>query len=95
MLRISLQRRDGYLEIEINDDGVGREAAIGLRSKTSLKTKSHGLDVTAKRIMNFNGDTLEGDAVRITDLFSPEGKPTGTSVVLKLALVKHSNQVKA
>jgi hypothetical protein len=45
--------------------------------------------------MNFNGDTLEGDAVRITDLFSPEGKPSGTSVVLKLALVKHSNQVKA
>jgi hypothetical protein len=45
--------------------------------------------------MNFNGDTLEGDAVSITDLFSPEGKPSGTLVVLKLALVKHSNQVKA
>jgi len=95
MLSISLQCRNGFLEIEIKDDGVGREAAIDLRSKTSLKTKSHGLDVTAKRIMNFNGDTLEGDAVSITDLFLPEGKPSGTLVVLKLALVKHSNQVKA
>jgi len=95
MLRISLHKRGNFLEIDIEDNGVGREAAIDLRSKTSLKTKSHGLDVTAKRIMNFNGDTLEGEAVRITDLFSPDGKPSGTSVVLKLALVKHSNQVKA
>jgi sensor histidine kinase YesM len=95
MLRIRLHKRGSFLEIDIEDNGVGREAAIDLRSKTSLKTKSHGLDVTAKRIMNFNGDILEAEAVRITDLFSPEGKPSGTAVMLKLALVRHSNQVKA
>jgi sensor histidine kinase YesM len=94
LLRISLHSRGGYLEIHIEDNGVGRNAAIDLRSKTSLKTKSHGLDVTAKRIANFNGDTLKGEAVTITDLFSPEGKPSGTLVVLKLALHSHSTNSK-
>jgi sensor histidine kinase YesM len=94
LLRISLHSRGGCLEIHIEDNGVGRNAAIDLRSKTSLKTKSHGLDVTAKRIANFNGDTLKGEAVTITDLFSPEGKPSGTLVVLKLALHSHSNHSK-
>jgi sensor histidine kinase YesM len=94
ILKIELMQRDGYLEIIIEDDGVGRSAAIGLGSKTSLKTKSHGLDVTARRIANFNGNVLDGEAVVLTDLFTSEGTPCGTRIVLKLALMNHTMQPK-
>jgi sensor histidine kinase YesM len=87
-LRIDVRKMEKFIEIRIEDNGVGRQAAIGLRSKTSLKTKSHGLDVTAKRIANFNG-AMEGQAVTITDLFYSDGKPAGTSVVVKLAFISN------
>jgi sensor histidine kinase YesM len=91
-LQIDLFQRSGHLEIIIEDNGVGRSAAIGLRSKTSLKTKSHGLDVTSRRIANFNSDTLIGEAVSFTDLTSADGNPCGTRVSLKLALINQTMQ---
>jgi hypothetical protein len=95
VLKIDLIKRDGYIEIIMEDDGVGRNAAIGLRSKTSLKTKSHGLDVTARRIANFNGNELDGESVSITDLFTPEGRASGTRVFIRLALMNHTMQPKS
>jgi cbb3-type cytochrome oxidase subunit 3 len=93
VLQIKLIQKENHLEITIQDDGVGREAAIGLRSKSSLKRKSHGLDVTARRIKNFNSDALMGDAVSITDLFAADGSASGTQVMLKLALIKNTSQL--
>jgi hypothetical protein len=58
-----------------------------------LKRKSHGLDVTARRIKNFNSDALMGDAVSITDLFAADGSASGTQVMLKLALIKNTSQL--
>ncbi len=92
MLLIGLRQMEEFVEIRIEDDGVGRQAAIGLGSKTSLKTKSHGLDVTAKRIANFNRFAMEGEAVTIKDLFSLDGKPVGTSVVVRLALIRNTHK---
>jgi streptogramin lyase len=94
VLKIDISRREGYLEITIEDDGVGRNAAIGMRSKTSLKTKSHGLDVTARRIANFNGDSVHEDAVTIMDLSTSEGSALGTRVILRLALINQTIQLK-
>ncbi len=91
-LQIDLFQRGGHLEIIIEDNGVGRSAAISLRSKTSLKTKSHGLDVTSRRIANFNGETVIGEAVSFTDLTSADGHPCGTRVSLKLALINQTMQ---
>jgi sensor histidine kinase YesM len=93
VLQIKLIQKENHLEITIQDDGVGREAAIGLRSKSSLKRKSHGLDVTARRIKNFNSDALMIDAVSITDLFAADGSASGTLVMLKLALIKNTSQL--
>jgi ligand-binding sensor domain-containing protein len=93
-LQIKLIQFENHLEITIHDDGVGREAAIGLRSKTSLKRKSHGLDVTARRIKNFNGEAIMGEAVSFTDLFAEDGSASGTLVMLKLALIKYTSQLK-
>jgi ligand-binding sensor domain-containing protein len=95
ILRICLRLSGDFLEISIEDNGVGRQAAIDWRSKTSLKTKSHGLDVTAKRISNFNGEDFIGKAVNITDLFTHDGQPAGTSVVLKLALLRNTPKATA
>jgi sensor histidine kinase YesM len=92
VLQISLMQKENYLEITIQDDGVGRNAATGLRSKTSLKRKSHGLEVTARRITNFNGDMVFEEAVSITDLFAFDGSASGTRVILKLALIKNTSQ---
>jgi ligand-binding sensor domain-containing protein len=95
VLQIKLTLCENYLEINIEDNGVGREAAIGLRSKTSLKRKSHGLDVTARRIANFNNELVADNAVNITDLYASDGSATGTRVTLKMALIKHTSNVNA
>jgi sensor histidine kinase YesM len=93
VLQIKLVQHERYLEIIIEDNGVGRQAAIGLRSKTSLKRKSHGLEVTARRIANFNGDSAISHAISISDLYTSEGVPSGTRVTLKLALINQISQV--
>jgi ligand-binding sensor domain-containing protein/anti-sigma regulatory factor (Ser/Thr protein kinase) len=95
VLKIYISKLEGCLAIIMEDDGVGRDAAIGMRSKTSLKTKSHGLDVTARRIANFNGNAIEGEAVTITDLVTPEGRASGTRVLIRLALLNQIMQPKS
>jgi sensor histidine kinase YesM len=93
-LTILLQEKSGYLEISIDDNGVGRDAAQLLKSKSLLKDKSHGMEVTIKRIENFNAGFSIGKAVEIIDKKDEEGTPTGTTMLLKIALIKNEKEIR-
>ncbi len=78
------QPTESLLRIEITDDGVGRERAAGLESKSSLQHKSHGTLITAERLRMLNPDKPEEGKVTLHDLVDAEGQPCGTKVVLEI-----------
>ena len=72
------------LYIKITDNGIGREQAARIASKSATKHKSMGLLITADRIaMMKNGHGGES-AVFINDLVNADASPAGTEVQIKI-----------
>jgi tetratricopeptide (TPR) repeat protein len=70
-----------FLNVSIIDDGIGREKAAELKSKSATH-KSHGLKVTSQRIEMMNKLNSTGAKVHIVDLKDEQGNATGTKVEL-------------
>jgi LytS/YehU family sensor histidine kinase len=77
---INCIKYDGALQIVIEDDGIGREKAVQLKSKNSTSTKSYGMQITAQRIEQLNSK----NKVETFDLKDAEGNALGTKVVLTI-----------
>jgi ligand-binding sensor domain-containing protein len=75
------KKSEETLHISIMDDGIGREKAAQLKSKSATH-KSHGLKVTALRIEMMNKLNSTGAHVDIIDLKDEQGHATGTKVEL-------------
>jgi hypothetical protein len=69
------------INISITDDGIGRERAAELKSKSATH-KSHGLKVTSQRIEMMNKLNSTGAQVNIFDLKNENGQAIGTRVEL-------------
>ena len=78
------QPKDNLLHIEITDDGVGRDRAAELKSKSAGKHKSFGMQVTADRIRMINQLYNIQTQARIYDLVDSFGEPCGTKVILNI-----------
>ncbi len=78
------QLDENLWHIEITDDGVGRERAAELESKSSLSHKSQGTLITAECLRLLNPDNPNGGKVTIEDLVDAEGQACGTKVVLEI-----------
>ena len=78
-IKISLDK--ALLKIMVEDNGIGREKAKELKSKSSTDKKSYGMEITYKRIKHGN----PANTVTITDLYE-NGIPTGTRVEIKIGL---------
>ncbi|MEI6899957.1 MAG: histidine kinase, partial [Bacteroidota bacterium] len=74
-------KSEDLLRITITDDGVGREKAAELKSKSATH-KSHGLKVTSQRIEMMNKLNSSGARVEVIDLKDSGGYATGTQVVM-------------
>lgn len=80
------QPQENWLHIEITDDGVGRERAVALKSKSAGKHKSFGMQVTADRIRMINQLYNIQTQVTINDLVDAAGQPSGTEVILEIPI---------
>ncbi|NHF60448.1 tetratricopeptide repeat protein [Flavobacteriaceae bacterium TP-CH-4] len=78
---------DGFIAIEITDNGVGREAAEKIKEGRVLKRKSVGIDITKERLANFSKDFQNSFEVDIVDLYDDGGKPSGTKVILRIPTI--------
>jgi len=85
----------GHLEIElsidkkiltcaITDNGVGRNKAAEVKSKSVQKQKSMGLKITTERLALLNKDHDEQTFFNIEDITDNEGRSAGTRVILKM-----------
>ncbi|WP_273568894.1 tetratricopeptide repeat-containing sensor histidine kinase [Maribacter halichondriae] len=79
--------KNGFINITITDNGVGRQAAEKIKESKVLKRKSVGIDITKERLANFSRDYQNYFNVEILDLFDQNNNPTGTKVVVHIPTV--------
>jgi sensor histidine kinase YesM len=80
------QPGDNLLRITISDDGIGRQKAAELKSKSATPRKSFGMEVTSERIALINQLYRTNTQVQIQDLVDASGDPAGTVVVLEIPI---------
>jgi two-component sensor histidine kinase len=86
-LDIDISEKDDQLFLKIRDDGVGREKAKTMASKSATKHKSMGLRITENRIAILQKNGLKESPVTIHDLVNHDGTAAGTEVVIKMPLI--------
>jgi len=69
------------LNISIIDNGIGREKAAELNSKSGTH-KSFGMEITSHRIEMMNKLNLSGASMHIIDLKDNQGQASGTRIDL-------------
>lgn len=79
LLKIKVEHSDDMLWITVEDDGVGRKKSASLRNQQFSLHKSHGIEITLKRISLFNKEFGKPGEVKISDLSQ------GTRVEIPLA----------
>jgi sensor histidine kinase YesM len=83
-LEFELSIDDKILTCAISDNGIGRNKAAALKSKSAEKQKSLGLQITKERLALLNEEFAHESFLQIDDLFDNGGKPSGTRVTLKM-----------
>jgi LytS/YehU family sensor histidine kinase len=78
------QTNDNLLEVDIIDNGIGRHAALALKSKSATDKKSFGMQITSERLALVNTLFNTQTKIEITDLQTDKGEALGTKVILKI-----------
>ncbi len=92
-LDIELSMEDNILNCTITDNGVGREKASVMNSKTAEKEKSMGLKITTERLALLNRDKGVHTFYEIEDLKDEDGIAVGTKVILKISYKESIEEV--
>ncbi len=87
-LHLSLHLEKDFLICQVKDNGIGRAAAMALKSKSGSQRKSFGMKITKDRLQMLNTMAKAKAEVLITDLKNIDGSPAGTRVDLKIPIEK-------
>lgn len=85
-LLINISMQNDELLCIIEDNGVGRAEAGRLGSKSVMKKKSMGLDITKNRLKLINPDAHNNNSVSMEDLFDQDRNASGTRVSLRIPI---------
>lgn len=75
---------EGFIHIEITDNGVGRAVAEKIKKNKVLKRKSIGIDITKERLTNFSREYQNSFSLDIIDLYDENKNSSGTQVILHI-----------
>ncbi len=87
VLNVRKATDENFIHISITDNGIGRMASEEIKQSKVLKRKSVGIDITKERLSNFSRDYLNSFNLQILDLYTDDGKPEGTKVLLHIPIV--------
>ncbi|HUZ61689.1 MAG TPA: two-component regulator propeller domain-containing protein [Hanamia sp.] len=82
-ITINVSIRDQWLLCDIIDNGIGRAKAQELKEKSQAIHLSKAIEITRKRLIDFNEDSLTSP-IEFTDLFDNGNNPCGTKVTLRI-----------
>lgn len=88
-LEVNIQRVNGVIRLEVADDGIGREAAGAMRSKSVTK-KSFGTRITRDRIALVRQITGINASVETIDLHNGR-EARGTRVIIEIPYISAVN----
>lgn len=83
-LKITVTTEGNFIIYEVEDNGIGRMQSGKYKLNRTSSHESLGLKVTRERIGILNMQNKEKASLDITDLYNPQGEPTGTKVRIKL-----------
>ncbi len=86
-LIIRIREQDDSVVFEIEDDGVGREAAMKIRQRSFADHKSLGVKLTEERLKLINEH--HNVSSQIIDLMK-DGKPCGTKIIIWVKLYEQA-----
>ena len=75
-----------YIQIDIEDNGIGRSASAKIKSNKVIHKKSIGIELTKERLNNFIKDFQNPFSLIFNDLVDENKNPLGTKVALKIPL---------
>jgi hypothetical protein len=84
---VEVSEEENHLYFKIADNGIGREKASALASKSATRHKSMGLRITAHRIAMLQNSATLTSPVTINDLVNADGSAAGTEVIIKMPVI--------
>jgi len=86
-LDIEVTEKEDQLFFKITDNGIGRNQAAVLGSKSATKHKSMGMQITGERIAQLQQLGTKESSVNIYDLLLIDGSAGGTEVIIKIPVI--------
>ena len=83
-LNIEIENIKDGIKCVIEDNGIGRERAKSIKTKSAIKHKSHGIRITEERLKLNNELNKIGANIYIEDKYDDLGNPIGTKVIIHL-----------
>jgi tetratricopeptide (TPR) repeat protein len=77
---------NNFIQIDIEDNGIGRKASAKIKSKKVINRKSIGIELTKERLHNFIKGFENSFSLHFNDLIDDDKNPKGTKVALKIPL---------
>jgi sensor histidine kinase YesM len=87
-LYVKIYKETPYLIINIEDNGIGREAAAKITAEKNfrLKKESVGLKIVEERLAVYTSAFHHKYQINFIDLYDEQNKPTGTRVIIKIPI---------
>ncbi|MEJ7586793.1 MAG: histidine kinase [Ferruginibacter sp.] len=86
LLAICFLLHADWLEISIEDNGVGRATSMEYNSQNTEPHHSIGIEVATKRLQALKQNTRTPAGIEIVDLMNDEGEGCGTKVIIAIPL---------
>lgn len=83
-LTLAISTEGDSLQCTITDNGVGREKAEALQSKSAEKQKSLGLKITNDRFALMNRGNSINSSYEMDDIIDENGNISGTEVIIRI-----------
>lgn len=84
-LKLLIRRNtEAYIQIVIQDNGIGRVAAEQLKEDRLLLRRPYGIAITRERLNNFSKTFKNRFILDMKDLFNPDGSAAGTEVSISI-----------
>ncbi len=87
-LVIAFHEKETFIEVLIEDNGIGREAAKAMSQPESSKKQSLGISISTEQLQMMEALTKCKTTLAIEDLYSTSGEPAGTRVLLSIPVVE-------
>ena len=86
VLKITVSEADGYFNIVVEDNGIGRQEAMAIKKSNGQQHTSHGLSLTEERIKYYNETHCVESTLETIDLKDANEKGIGTKIIFKIKL---------